>query len=254
MKRLLLILLLLPSLAWGSDLGQDYARMNPYILGGGVSAAAEPGCVAGTTFSYNGDHSSGATYACDSAGAALSGTLSDPAPTVTTSSVTYNAVNTYIRWAVDSSEVNGSTTGTVYFTYVVPDPRTDNDLVQLVNSGGDYRIYIYVNGGYLEARHNANGTHGYYEARSPSLTAGSTYRIGYTWDVPNDKTCISTVTPVGAESWREEDTDDMTTFASAINQVTIGEDISGFANVAQTNIISDLVILSGYKAADPLNP
>lgn len=39
MKRLLFILLLLPSLAWGSDLGQDYARMNPYILGGGASAA-----------------------------------------------------------------------------------------------------------------------------------------------------------------------------------------------------------------------
>jgi hypothetical protein len=36
MKRLLILLLLLPSLAWG----EDYARMNPYILGGGVSAAA----------------------------------------------------------------------------------------------------------------------------------------------------------------------------------------------------------------------
>lgn len=41
MKRLLILLLLLPSLAWGSDLGQDYARMNPYILGGGASAAAD---------------------------------------------------------------------------------------------------------------------------------------------------------------------------------------------------------------------
>ena len=40
MKRLLLLLLLLPSLAWGSDLGQEYARMNPYILGAGGSAAA----------------------------------------------------------------------------------------------------------------------------------------------------------------------------------------------------------------------
>src|SRR5574343_453098 len=36
MKRLLICLLLLPSLAWG----QEYARMNPYILGGGVAAAA----------------------------------------------------------------------------------------------------------------------------------------------------------------------------------------------------------------------
>jgi len=38
MKKLLFALLLLPSLAWG----QEYARMNPYILGGGVSAAAGP--------------------------------------------------------------------------------------------------------------------------------------------------------------------------------------------------------------------
>jgi hypothetical protein len=35
-KGLLITLLLLPSLAWG----QEYARMNPYILGGGVAAAA----------------------------------------------------------------------------------------------------------------------------------------------------------------------------------------------------------------------
>ena len=38
MKRIILILLLLPSLAWGGDLGQDYARMNPYILGGAAAA------------------------------------------------------------------------------------------------------------------------------------------------------------------------------------------------------------------------
>jgi hypothetical protein len=38
MKKLLICLLLLPSLAWG----QEYARMNPYILGGGVSAACTP--------------------------------------------------------------------------------------------------------------------------------------------------------------------------------------------------------------------
>ena len=38
MKRLLLLLLLLPSLAWG----QEYARMNPYVLGAGVSAACTP--------------------------------------------------------------------------------------------------------------------------------------------------------------------------------------------------------------------
>lgn len=36
MRRLLIALLLLPSLAWG----QEYARMNPYILGSGVSAAS----------------------------------------------------------------------------------------------------------------------------------------------------------------------------------------------------------------------
>jgi hypothetical protein len=36
MKRLLILLLLLPSLAWG----QEYARMSPIMLGGGVAAAA----------------------------------------------------------------------------------------------------------------------------------------------------------------------------------------------------------------------
>jgi hypothetical protein len=45
MKKLLYLLLLLPSLAWG----QEYARMNPYILGGGVSAAAASPYCTGTT-------------------------------------------------------------------------------------------------------------------------------------------------------------------------------------------------------------
>lgn len=41
MKRLLILLLLLPSLAWGGDI--EIARMNPYILGGGV-AGGSSGC------------------------------------------------------------------------------------------------------------------------------------------------------------------------------------------------------------------
>jgi hypothetical protein len=44
MKRLLILLLLLPSLAWG----EDYARMNPYVLGAGVSAAALHYCASST--------------------------------------------------------------------------------------------------------------------------------------------------------------------------------------------------------------
>lgn len=47
MKKLLILLLLLPSLAWG----QEYARMNPYILGGGASAAAACSTPAGGIFS-----------------------------------------------------------------------------------------------------------------------------------------------------------------------------------------------------------
>lgn len=39
MKRLIFILLLLPCLAWGSDLGQEYARMSPIMLGGGMPVA-----------------------------------------------------------------------------------------------------------------------------------------------------------------------------------------------------------------------
>lgn len=44
MKRLLILLLLLPSLAWCGE-PIELARMNPYILGSGVSAAA---CATGT--------------------------------------------------------------------------------------------------------------------------------------------------------------------------------------------------------------
>jgi hypothetical protein len=45
MKKLILFLLLLPALAWGGE-PIEIARMNPYILGSGVSAAAA--CSSGT--------------------------------------------------------------------------------------------------------------------------------------------------------------------------------------------------------------
>lgn len=44
MKKLIIFLLLLPALAWGGE-PIEIARMNPYILGAGVSAAA---CSSGT--------------------------------------------------------------------------------------------------------------------------------------------------------------------------------------------------------------
>src|SRR5574343_1225229 len=52
MKKLLICLLLLPSLAWGAET-QDYARMNPYVLGGGVSAAASTFCSDATHTTQN---------------------------------------------------------------------------------------------------------------------------------------------------------------------------------------------------------
>jgi hypothetical protein len=53
MKRLLILLLLLPALAWGGDI--EIARMNPYILGGGASAAAvaTDSCTGGLSLSWH---------------------------------------------------------------------------------------------------------------------------------------------------------------------------------------------------------
>lgn len=53
MKKLILFLLLLPSLAWGGDI--EIARMNPYILGGGV------GC---TISNCSGDETCTGTSGC----------------------------------------------------------------------------------------------------------------------------------------------------------------------------------------------
>jgi hypothetical protein len=49
MKKLLICLLLLPSLAWG----QEYARMNPYILGSSVPVAAVTYCTSATECGTN---------------------------------------------------------------------------------------------------------------------------------------------------------------------------------------------------------
>lgn len=83
-KGLLIALLLLPSLAWG----QEYARMNPYILGGGGSAAdycASQTWNTFTAFRLDFDHTTDTKTACLVSGSQVgvdngSSSISNPSP------------------------------------------------------------------------------------------------------------------------------------------------------------------------------
>jgi hypothetical protein len=108
MKRLLILLLLLPSLAWSAE-PIEVARMNPYILGGGVAAAASTFCSSATATTgginglicedFNGSASCADTYTsnCRNTWTVVAGTpnfeyATSPAPLEGTKSLLLDAL------------------------------------------------------------------------------------------------------------------------------------------------------------------
>jgi hypothetical protein len=210
----------------------------------------EAGCVAGTTFSYNGDHSTDADTACDSDGNALDGTVNNAA--ASTSYVEYDATNEYVKWTIDSSEADMSATGTgtVCFTAHTVSAATHDDFLQIYYDSSNV-LYIYTSGSYIYAKWLANSKTG--SVDTYGFTADTDHRICYSWDVANNNTALSRVAPVGAVSWGTTDEDDIDGFSSDASTVAVGEDNSQFINVVETCRVKDVTITGGFKDADPMN-
>jgi len=221
---------------------------------GVTSAAGEAGCVSGALFTYNGDHTSGTDYACDSAGAGLDGTIVDA--TVSADYVEFSAVNDYLGWTIDTSEINTSV-GTMFCSVYIIDRDTDTNISDAVifesyNDANNYfKCLVAGTQDEIQCTHVGTGTSSA-ALSTHVLSFDQWYRIGFSFDAANDTISVQTVELGSAFDWTGgEDAESVDVWASAIDEFRIGELECG-SSVNETLRVKDCVFVNGYEASDPM--
>lgn len=255
MKKLILLLLLIPSLLFAQEWQE--ARMGAGMMGGGVPIAA---CPVGTyMFYYNGDYPDDTDKACFTNGTVTKdGTISGA--TVTSDYVLIEAANQYIQWVIASEDGISDSEGTVFATIcMIDDGDADVETTQIWESYIDTNNYMLcqIDGGTnkLVCYHRGNG------GTAQTVLSSSTfdsfcdtwYRVGYTWQTGADaggKHSVSLVLLGNDPVWTEavEDLDD---WATPPDKFTIGENLTS-GGVVDDMRVKDVIILQGYQTDDPL--
>ena len=257
---LFILIVLIPVFAWASG---GLVFMSPGISG------LNAGCYEDATFSYNGDHTSGTNYACDSIGVAINGTVFGA--TVTANYVLSEDRDEYLTFAVDSSEIAVGS-GTYYVSIYIVDADADTHVgsVNVDEIGRDswdstnhIRLVVAGDGdgnGRLHAVYIGAGNNQTVYAAADGIALGTWYRVGYTWDSSrtNEDHALSVVACGGtteadcsgvSESWGTA-ADDITNMENDVQVITLGEkDSSG--TMTDDIRIADIAILSGWQTTDP---
>lgn len=245
MKRLLILLSILVCFGIGGSASAIS------LIGSGIESGT--GCQSGTwTFAYNGDHPTGTNYACDSAQAALEGTVVDA--TVSADYVEYSGIDDYIKWTIDSSEMSYSA-GTLYASFYLVTSAGDCPIIEIYVDANNYivcsaydqddRIICYFMGSSTVQGHASDNS---------STSADTWLRLGYSWQTGADaggKHSISVVAE-GAPSWGADSNEDLDDWTSAADSLVLGEDQN--PHLAGPNItgrIRNVAIVSGYQGTDP---
>ena len=218
-------------------------------LGGGGN------CVAGTTFSYNGNHPSGTNYACDSDSAALEGTVTGA--TVTSSYITSAAADERVAWTIDTTEFNDEQ-GTLCFSFNIQTAWGTDGLIEIWYDASNYiKIYSNDGGDVLVALHSGAGTES--AINSGAGSPDTWYRACYTWQTAADtggKHNISLAACSGAncsgivQSWVGEATEDLDVWGTNTTVLIAGE-LNAERTQPDDPLIADITITSGYQDADP---
>ncbi len=235
---------------WSSEKGY----VNPYILGSAVTVAATPSnCMAGTyVFSWTGDYPGSTTTACNSAGAALSGTLVGGAVVSTDygevgdKGLQVNATNKFIIY-IATAGVTPSAAQTLWMRVFLSAAPTANTEVfkgyELPTASTTYiSLSVQTDRSILGTYRNPtiNVT-----AAGPSLLSISTWTdIGYSWDPPNQDHS----TAVGT-TWDEDLNEITTTTSTVADRIVIGNFSS--SNPGCEIRIRQMAIVNGYQASKP---
>ena len=206
------------------------------------------GCVPGTTFSYNGDHPSGVTYACDSSGNPIAGSTSGSV-SVDADKVEITAINSYLQFAVDATEAPSSAL-TVFFDLYVPDDGDvgTNAIIEIYGDANNY-LYAYTNNitNAVRAKHNGNGDGDDFADYSESaVTLGTWMSCAVSFSTTLGAFSASVD---GGSTWGDASVT-MTEWTTSIARITIGENTSQTSSDDDIQI-RNIAIVSGYKSSDP---
>ena len=224
---------------------------------GVIARKKAAGCIAGTTFSYNGDHSVDDDTACDSAGSPIAGTEAGEV-TVDSDYVYVPSSNDYLRWVIDSTEFNGDE-GTLWVSIYVVDlgvPETVGATptfeVYYSSDSANNNLICYVDPSNAQVRcfHEGNGTANNAYGGNETLTYDTWYDLGVSWSVSESAFAVTCEISGQAAAWDEDPDDTITSWAAAADRILIGEDVLS-AGTNDAVRVKDLVIVSGYQTADP---
>jgi len=256
MKRLLLILLFIPTIAFAAFdwNGASVSSINGATASGwnGVAlSSGGSGCPTGTyTFSWSGEYSSGVTYGCDSIGTSVSGSI-EGSPDISTTygegspdvAIRYTATSQQLTFSNTSSLVNLQSAQTVWvraYLSVAPSGSTLFFEFNLSTYTGAYcevhsnfEMYCYYNGA------TPNSAYG----NMPSGGAGAWFDFAYSYDPENTNHSVNT-----NSTW-QDDNGEIATIESNATDIIIGS--AGKFSSSGDARVTRLAVVPGYKAAKP---
>ena len=255
MKKILIILFLLiatPSFAWTPC-------MTAVVSSGGAASADPCGCPTSTyMFCYTGDYSGDTDKACFTNGtAAKDGEEVDTGTNVsiTSTSISFTAVDNYVQWALSSKDGFDSTAGTIFFSVYINGGGdvNSNSLIELIYSQATDRLAIQSldSGNLVRIAWEDNNGGAVGQDSVAALTENTWYRIGVAWNtVGTDMISVSVVAVGNATSWVDGNGDEIAPFATEPAYIVVGEKASTLSTPDACQI-KDIIILNTYKGTDP---
>jgi hypothetical protein len=241
MKKLLFLILLLPSLCWG----QELARLTAPMMGAGVAAAASAYT---EEFFWNGDHPDGADHAyianrtatmepADPAGLHFHGT-SQPAGATDpgTSSADGGKVLKIDSWSarlnapITTKDIFDSAQGLVSLEYYNAASTGSNELFRVFVDASNKLLINVTSANTLHIRHDSPGGGGVIAEKTSTATFsdGEWVTLQARWDAATDTVSVK----VGTNAWEDSTGNtNMSAFSSEPGLISIGTDDNGFTDV-----------------------
>ena len=261
MKKFILLVLLIPAVAWCGELQTQLLNLSSMYNAAGGGASPCPAFYADTNvvFSWDGDHSSGTNYACDHNGNGISGTNSSL--TISTSygesgsnGALIDYLDEYLSWPDTGDQyIDDAGPQTVWLRINISTNPSTNEVWIFEADDGSNDNAIGVNISTtpsIVGVYRANDVGAQVAATSPGT--GSFITVGYTWDASTVPDGDHAADDSGA-GW-DEDPDELdTSMTGNMTYIRIGE--LYFENTDSDGIIyvDRFCIMDGYQASPPTN-
>ncbi len=251
MIKLILLLLLLPTLIFGAQTFTIGVGSQTFDTSTGSQTLTIEVCQTGTyLFAWNGDYGTDTDKGCFASGASQK----DGTQSGGTLSALYGKTGVglgvtgdsqYITWAVSGGDGINIAVGTVWIDVYIADatPATTVVLFECFVTHADHLSLGFTVSGTLQAVYEG-ASHGLQVASTDTVITGWN-TLAYSWSQTDGKHSVK----VNNGTWKE-DVEALDAWGAAATSFTIGENGIGIAHT-ETIYIDNVYSLSGYQTAHP---